>query len=146
MCVPTRAPYTSCPFKCRVAKFACPRVLDDRKMSEDNQILRLGCPPDYQIFLGKSYLKIIICTKLSQGRNLSPYIHNKISLWELITNYILCGIKMRTTKNMTRTTIFPIVVVLRLPNSRSNFDTLKCNLVIAPLPHTLWSGAPVLNL
>ena len=34
----------------RVAKFACPRVLDDQKMSEDNQKMRCGCPPDYQIF------------------------------------------------------------------------------------------------
>ena len=37
----------------RVAKFACPRVLDDQKMSEDNQKLRSGCPPDYQIFWEK---------------------------------------------------------------------------------------------
>ena len=37
----------------RVGKFACPRVLDDQKMSEDNQKLRSGCPPDYQIFWGK---------------------------------------------------------------------------------------------
>ena len=43
----------------RVAKFACPRVLDDRKMSEDNQKLRSGCPPDYQIFW-KIILKIIV--------------------------------------------------------------------------------------
>ena len=28
----------------------CPRVLDDQKMSEDNQKLRCGCPPDYQNF------------------------------------------------------------------------------------------------
>ena len=35
---------------CRVAKFECPRVLDDQKMSEDNQKFRSGCPPDYQIF------------------------------------------------------------------------------------------------
>ena len=34
----------------RVAKFACPRVLDDQKMSEDNQKLKSDCPPDYQIF------------------------------------------------------------------------------------------------
>ena len=36
----------------REAKFACPRVHDDQKMSEDNQNLRCGCPPDYQIFWG----------------------------------------------------------------------------------------------
>ena len=35
---------------CRVAKFKHPRVLDDHKLSEDNQELRPGCPPDYQIF------------------------------------------------------------------------------------------------
>ena len=39
----------------RVAKFACPRVLDDQKMSEDNQKLRSGCPPDYQIFWEKYF-------------------------------------------------------------------------------------------
>ena len=36
----------------RVAKFKCPRVLDDQQMSEDNQKLRPGCPPDYQVFRG----------------------------------------------------------------------------------------------
>ena len=36
----------------RVEKFACPRVHDDQKMNEDNQNLRCGCPPDYQIFGG----------------------------------------------------------------------------------------------
>ena len=35
----------------RVAKLKHPRVLGDQKISEDNQILRPGCPPDYQIFL-----------------------------------------------------------------------------------------------
>ena len=35
----------------RVAKFKHPRVLDDQKISEDNQELRPGCPPDYQIFV-----------------------------------------------------------------------------------------------
>ena len=39
----------------RVATFACPRVLDDQKMSEDNQKLRSGCPPDYQIFWEKYF-------------------------------------------------------------------------------------------
>ena len=48
-------------FQVRVAKFACPRVLDDQKMGEENQKLRFGCPPDYQIFWGK-YLKIIVHT------------------------------------------------------------------------------------
>ena len=35
----------------RVAKFKRPRVLGDQKISEDNQELRPGCPPDYQILL-----------------------------------------------------------------------------------------------
>ena len=47
----------------RVAKFACPRVLDGQKMSEDNQKSRCGCPPDYQIFWGDiNYLMIFIST------------------------------------------------------------------------------------
>ena len=29
--------------------------LDDQKLSEVNQKLRSGCPPDYQIFLGKYF-------------------------------------------------------------------------------------------
>ena len=37
----------------RVAKFKHPRVLCDQKISEDNQKLRPGCPPDYQIFCKK---------------------------------------------------------------------------------------------
>ena len=40
------------PMGARVAKVACPCVLDDQKLSEDNQKLRSGCPPDYQIFFG----------------------------------------------------------------------------------------------
>ena len=43
------------PCHTRVAKFACPRVHDDQKMSEDNQNLRSSCPPDYQIFLEKYF-------------------------------------------------------------------------------------------
>ena len=41
----------------RVAKFVCPNVLGDQKMSEDNKKLRSGCPPDsdYQIFLEKCF-------------------------------------------------------------------------------------------
>ena len=38
------------------------RVLDDQKKSEDNQKLRSGCPPDYQIFCEENILKIIIHT------------------------------------------------------------------------------------
>ena len=37
--------------RCRVAKFKRPRVLCDQKISEDNQKLRPGCPPDYHIFV-----------------------------------------------------------------------------------------------
>ena len=44
-----------------VAKFTCPHVLDDHKMSEDNQQLRSVCPPDYHIFW-KIILKIIVHT------------------------------------------------------------------------------------
>ena len=32
----------------RLAKFKRPHVLGDQKISEDNQELRPGCPPDYQ--------------------------------------------------------------------------------------------------
>ena len=36
-------------------------VLDDQRMSEDNPKLRLGCPPDYQSFVGNNIdLKIFI--------------------------------------------------------------------------------------
>ena len=45
----------------------------------------------------------------------------------LKTNRILYGIKMRATKNMSRTTRFPILFVLRLPTLDSNFDTLFIN-------------------
>ena len=48
-----------------------------------------------------------------------------ISFWELKNNLILNGIKMRATKNMSRTTRFPISVVLRLPTFDSNFATLN---------------------
>ena len=33
----------------RVAKFKCPHVLDNQKMDDDSQKLRLGCPPDSHI-------------------------------------------------------------------------------------------------
>ena len=39
-----------CANRDRVAKFKRPRILGDQKISEDNQELRPGCPPDYQIF------------------------------------------------------------------------------------------------
>ena len=109
----------------RVAKFACPRVLDDQKLNEDNQKLRSSCPPDYQIFWGKyfenscpyKFFEVFILT-LSFSKNI-------ISFWELKTNRILYGIEMRATKNMSRTTRFLILVVLRLPTFDLNFATLN---------------------
>ena len=111
----------------RVAKFACPRVLDAQKLSEDNQNLRSGCPPDYQIFLGK-YFENSCPYKFFEVFILTLSFSNKhISFWELKTNRILYGIKMRATKNMSRTTRFSILVVLRLPTFDSNFATLTHN-------------------
>ena len=109
----------------RVAKFACPRVLDDHKLSEDNQKLRYGCPPDYQIFFGNflenscpyTFFEVFILTL--------SFSNKHIPFWELKTNRILYGIKMRATKNMWRTTRFSILVVLRLPTFDSNFATLS---------------------
>ena len=49
----------------RVAKFKCPRVLGDQEISEDNQELRPGCPPDYQIFCERIDPKMFIPTNLS---------------------------------------------------------------------------------
>ena len=96
----------------RVAKFACPRVLDDQKLSEDNQKLRSGCPPDYQIFFG-FFLENSCPYKFFEVFILTLSFSNKhIPFWELKTNRISYGIKMRATKNMSRTTRFPILVVL----------------------------------
>ena len=64
----------------RVAKFKRLRVLGDKKIREDNQKLRPGCPPDYQIFCEK----IVIPTKLSRYLSLS----NKNSSMRTITTYI----------------------------------------------------------
>ena len=50
---------------CRVAKFKRPR---DQKISEDNQELRPGCPPDCQIFCERIDPKIFI------PKNLSSYV------------------------------------------------------------------------
>ena len=44
-------------------------------MNEDNQNLRCGCPPDYQMFGGKNYLKIL-CVQFLQCVNLSLYYFN----------------------------------------------------------------------
>ena len=48
-----------------VAKFKQPRLLGDQKISEDNQELRPGCPPDYQIFCESIDSQIFIPTNLS---------------------------------------------------------------------------------
>ena len=49
----------------RVVKFKCPRFLGNQKISEDNQELRPGCPPDYQIFCERIDPKIFIPTNLA---------------------------------------------------------------------------------
>ena len=72
----------------RVAKFACPRVLDDQKMSEDNQELRSDCPPAYQILWGK-YFENNCPYKFFKDFILTLSFSNKhISFWELKTNCI----------------------------------------------------------
>ena len=73
-----------CGISFRVAKFACPHVLGDQKICEDNQKLRPGCPPDYQIFFERIDLKIVIPT------NLSSYLSftNKNSSMRTSTTYI----------------------------------------------------------
>ena len=95
------------------------------KMSEDNQKLRSGCPPDYQIFLGK-YFENNCSYKFFKNFILTLSFSNKlISFWELKTKCILYGIKMRATKYMSRTTRFQILVVPRLPTFNPNFATLS---------------------
>ena len=107
-----------------MAKCACPRALGDQNMSEDNQKLRSGCPPDYQIFWGK-YFENNCPYKFFKDFILTLSFSNKqISFWELKTNCILYGIKIRATKYMSRATRFQILVVLRLPTFDSNFATL----------------------
>ena len=49
----------------------CPCVLDDQKISEDNQKLRPGCPPDYQIFCERIDIQIFIPTNLSSYLSLT---------------------------------------------------------------------------
>ena len=72
----------------RVAKFTCPRVHNDQKMSENNQKLRSGCPPDYQIFWGK-YFENNCPYKFFKDFILTLSFSNKhISFWELKTNCI----------------------------------------------------------
>ena len=105
----TAHPGTGVPF--RVAKFVC---LDNQKLSEDNQKLRTGSPPDYEIFFG-IYFENSCPYKFFGVFILTLFFPTSILFWELETNRILYGIKMRATKNMSRTTRFPILVVLRLP-------------------------------
>ena len=108
----------------RVAKFACPRVLDDHKMNEDNQKFRSCCPPDYEISWEK-YFENNCPYKFFKDFILTLSFSNKhISFWELTTNCKSYGFKMRTTISMSRTTRFQILVVLRLLTFDSNFATL----------------------
>ena len=68
----------------KVAKFKCPRILGDQKLSEDNQELRPSCPPDYQIFCERIDRQIFI------PKNLSSYLSltNKKSSLRTSTTYI----------------------------------------------------------
>ena len=52
----------------RLTKIKPPRVLCDQKICEDNQKLRPGCPPDYQIFCER------IDPKYFSPTNLSSYL------------------------------------------------------------------------
>ena len=55
----------------RIAKFKRPHVLGDQKISEDNQKLRPGCPPDYQIFCKRIDPKMFIPTNPSSYLSLT---------------------------------------------------------------------------
>ena len=97
----------------RVAKFACPHVLDAQKLSEDNQYMRSGCPPDYhQIFLGKYFENSCPYTFFEVFILTLSFSNKHISFWELKTNRIVYGIQMRATKNMSRTTRFSILKIV----------------------------------
>ena len=74
---------TSC---VRVAKFACPRVLDDQKMSEDNQNLRSGWPPDYQIFWEKYFENNCPYTFFKNFILTLSFSNKHISFWYFKTN------------------------------------------------------------
>ena len=93
------------------------RVLDDQKLSEDNQTWKTDCPPDYEIFFGISFKNSCIHTN-SLFFLFSPFlfptsIYHFGNLKQIA--YYMVLIKMMATKNMSRTTRFPILVVLRLP-------------------------------
>ena len=73
----------------RVAKFKRSLVLGDlilgdQKISEDNQELRPGCPPDYQIFYESIDPKLFIPTNVSSYLSLT----NKNSGMRTSTTYI----------------------------------------------------------
>ena len=55
----SRSIYETCTLICqhRVEECVYPRTLDNQQISEVNQKLRLGCPPDCQIICGKIKLK-----------------------------------------------------------------------------------------
>ena len=69
----------------RVAKFKLPHVLGDQTIGEDNQELRPGCPPDYQIFCERIDPQISIPTNLSSYLSLT----NKNSSMRTSTTYII---------------------------------------------------------
>ena len=68
----------------RVAKFKRPHVLDDQKISEDNQELIPACSPDYQICCDSIEQKIVIPTNLSSHLSLI----NKSNSMRTNTTYI----------------------------------------------------------
>ena len=68
----------------RVTKFKHPLILGDQQISEENQNLRPGCPPDYQIFCEKIDARIYIPTcyfslnnKNSRRRTSTTLYHNE---------------------------------------------------------------------
>ena len=68
----------------RVAKSKRPRVIDDQEMREDNQKLRPGCPPNYQICCERIEPKIFILTNLLSYLSLT----NKNSSIRTNTTYV----------------------------------------------------------
>ena len=67
-----------------VAIHKCPRVLDEHKLSKENQKLKPSCPSDYQIFCERIDPKIFIPTNLSSYFSLK----NKNSSMRTSTTYI----------------------------------------------------------
>ena len=56
-----------------------------KKLNEDNQQFRFGCPPDSQIFLEKNILKIIVHTNPLSFDSKAEALQfpKNISFWEL---------------------------------------------------------------